>query len=65
MENKKRFLVIHFLCWLSALTGMVWGVVEGMKYFIKDDHLVNWLFLVPFIVGYLVIYINVFSAMDD
>jgi hypothetical protein len=51
-----RFL-IHILAAFGYATGAVWGIIEGVDYFVNQDP-VNWWFLCPLIGGILVLIIN-------
>jgi len=53
-------IIIHLLAAFGYITGAVWGVVEGIDYFVNQDQ-VNWLFLLPLIGGIVIMLINIIS----
>lgn len=53
-------LIIHVLAAFGYITGAVWGVVEGVDYFVNQDP-VNWFFLLPLIGGIVIMMINMIS----
>jgi uncharacterized membrane protein len=50
--------IIHMLAGIGYASGAIWGIVEGVDYFVNQNP-VNWTFLFPLIAGILVAIINV------
>lgn len=50
-------IIIHMIAGMCYVTGAIWGVVEGIDYFVNDSQ-VNWMFLLPLIVGLVVAIAN-------
>ena len=55
-------IIIHIIAALGYATGAVWGIVEGIDYFVNQDP-VNWMFLVPLIGGIVVLIANMIHAI--
>lgn len=58
----KRLIIVHLIAMLFYMFGAVWGVVEGVDYFVNENP-VNWLFLIPLIGGLLVAMFNMINSM--
>lgn len=60
----KNVMIVHFLAGICYVFGMVWGIVEGIQYFVKDEP-VNWMFLLPLIGGIVVAFLNMLRFFKD
>jgi len=58
----KKMIIIHFVTLLFYGGGAVWGVIEGVDYFVNENS-VNWLFLFPLIGGLLAAMFNMVHAI--
>ena len=58
----EKNVIIHLIAMVFYLFGAVWGIVEGVDYFVNQNP-VNWLFLAPLIGGMLVVIINMVSLL--
>lgn len=58
----KKTIIIHILAGLCYGGGAIWGIIEGLKYFIKDQP-VNWLFLLPLLGGIVVALLNIILSL--
>lgn len=56
--------VIHMISGLCYLAGAIWGIVEGIDYFVNENP-VNWLFLIPVLGGIIVMIINMLSLFKS
>lgn len=56
--------IIHMLAGLAYASGAIWGIVEGVDYFVNQDP-VNWTFLFPLIGGIVVAIINMAMMFKD
>lgn len=54
----KNAIIIHFLAGICYIAGAIWGIVEGIDYFVNQNP-VNWLFLLPLIGGVVVAFLNI------
>lgn len=61
---KIRNVLIHLLAGLTSATGAVWGIVEGLDYFVNEDP-TNWLFLIPLISGIAGAIVNYIVILKD
>ena len=57
-----KFVIVHVLAFFCYGGGAVWGIVEGLQYFVKDQP-VNWWFLLPLIGGIVIFLLNVMNAL--
>lgn len=53
----RKLMIIHLISMLFYGFGGVWGIVEGIAYFVKDNP-VNWWFLLPLVGGFLTMVVN-------
>lgn len=58
----KKMVIVHFIALLFYGSGAVWGIVEGLDYFVNENP-VNWLFLIPLVGGLLTAMINMIRAI--
>ena len=58
----KKMILIHCIALLCYGGGAVWGVVEGVDYFVNEDS-VNWLFLFPLVGGIVTAMFNMIYAI--
>jgi uncharacterized membrane protein len=54
-------VLIHIIAALGYATGAIWGIVEGVDYFVNEDP-VNWWFLLPLVGGIVTLIVNFFYA---
>lgn len=57
-------MIIHMIAGLSYVFGAIWGIIEGVDYFVNQNS-VNWAFLVPLIGGIVVAAGNMIAMMKD
>jgi uncharacterized membrane protein len=56
--------IIHMVAALGYGAGAIWGIVEGVDYFVNQDP-VNWTFLFPLISGILIAIVNMALMFKD
>jgi uncharacterized membrane protein len=56
--------IIHMFAALGYGAGVVWGIIEGIDYFVNQD-LVNWTFLFPLIAGLVIAIVNMALIFKD
>jgi len=56
--------IVHMLAALAYGAGAIWGIVEGIDYFVNQDP-VNWMFLAPLIGGIVAAIINMALMFKD
>ena len=59
-----KHIIIHMIAGLCYVGGAIWGVVEGIDYFVNKNP-VNWLFLLPLIGGMVGAMINMASLFKN
>lgn len=60
----RKYMIIHLLAGLCYASGAVWGIVEGIDYFVNQDS-VNWTFLAPLVGGIVGAFVNMIFIMKD
>jgi len=60
----KNRMIIHMIAGLSYAGGAIWGIIEGVDYFVNQDS-VNWNFLFPLVIGLVVAMSNMIAMMKD
>ena len=60
----KKRMIIHMIAGLSYVFGAIWGIIEGVDYFVNQNS-VNWNFLFPLVIGIVVAMSNMIAMMKD
>ena len=59
-----KHFIIHMIAGLCYAGGAIWGIIEGVDYFVNKNP-VNWLFLLPLLGGIFVAIGNMASLFRN
>lgn len=61
---KTKNIIIHFIAGALILGGGLWGVYNMFMFFAKGGNM-NWWFIAPFAIGYIIALINTLNIQKE